>query len=110
MLTLDARPSLALALETAARTGRAADARRLRRLGLTYGDALALAGLADADGASLPGLAGRLHVTRRSVASAVARLAALGRVERDGDEVWLTPAGRIVHAHLARPYRTAVDR
>ena len=105
MLTLDARPSLALALETETRAGRAGATRRLQRLGLTYGDALALAGLADADGASVHGLAGRLCVPRRSVAAAVARLAAWGRVECDGDEVWLTPAGRVVYARLARPYR-----
>lgn len=107
MLALDAQRSLALTLEASVRRAGTPAIERLERLGLTVTDALALAGLAEADGASVQELAGRLRVPRRSVAAAIARLSALGGVEREGDEVWLTGKGRVLRRRLGRPYGIA---
>ncbi len=98
MQTLDARSSLSRTLDATLRTGGVpAD---LRAMGLRLSDVRTLAGLADADGATVAGLAGRLLVPRRAVALALRRLEATGRIEREGDEAWLTDGGRALRTGL----------
>lgn len=108
MHALTASPSLTLAVAAAARYARPSWEAGRARLGLTTDEALALAALCDADGTSLTGMAVRLHVPRRSVVRVVARLEAEGRVERDGDEVWLTPPGRALREPLQESLRGLV--
>lgn len=108
MSTHTASLSLTLAVAAAARYARPTWEVDRQRLGLTTDEALALAALCDADGASLAGMAVRLRVPRRAVARIVEQLEAEGRVERDGDEVWLTLPGRALRAPLEDSLRRLV--